>query len=71
MDRLKSTLNLRNEIWANHIESLGGLEKAIEYFKNQQEAMVAINTKLSKYVKTSLIEVYNVNNISTNSIFNE
>ena len=67
-NRLESTLERRNKHWTHFINGLGGLNSAIDYFKSQQDQMIKANGSLSQYMKVSLIEVPDVDDIHVKQI---
>lgn len=67
-NRLESTLERRNKHWTDFINGLGGLNSAIYYFKSQQDQMIKANGSLSKYMRVSLIEIPDVDDIPLKQI---
>ena len=58
---LTSSLIHRRNDWRLHIESLGGIEKAIPFYKNRQDKMIEGHYLLSKYSKTQIITLEDTN----------
>lgn len=57
-ERLTSSLEIRNQFWSDYIHNkLGGLDKAVLHFRKQQDLMLKGSELLSKYMKTEIILV--------------
>jgi hypothetical protein len=60
-ERLASSLDRRNQFWSEYINNkLGGLDKAVLHFQKQQDSMLEGSELLSKYMKTEVISVDDV-----------
>ena len=67
-DRIESTLIYRNKFWKDYVSSLGGVNGAINYFKEQQDRMIEGSILLSKHIPAKIISIDDVESDFYNQI---
>jgi hypothetical protein len=56
-DRIAETIRHRNQGWSDYIARLGGLSGAVEYFRQQQDAMLRANDMLAVHIPSQTLTV--------------
>lgn len=54
--RIESTANYRGIEWKRYIKSLGGMKKAVKFFKNWQDMFMSIVEEYEKNIKPTYVE---------------
>lgn len=69
--RLERSLLERNEGWRSYIVSLGGLARAVDHFKAQQDRMKHAHGIIAAHLPAMIIEVQDVSDLSEPAILGD